>query len=878
MSLLYPTKIKVTTAAVVIFIFGGIAGAINYRAQQAHLTRDALHDASLSAVGFSPDAIAQLAGARSDLTTPGYVAAKAQLGKLKAANPQIRYAYLFRAPAGGAPLIFLADSLPAGSKDEAKPGDTYPESSQSPNLRSTIDLSSPTLDGPLHDGGGEWVTVYTRISPSAAVTRNADLLGIDLSVDFWSRELWGAALRWALATWLLLGLPVVAIIVTRRQGEQRDAIRNLSEAIEQSHSAIMILDLEQRIEYVNRGVCQQIGYSRRELIGRHWRDLLVANTRAETVSDLIATVESGQSWEGEWINQRKDGTIYPVHGMISPVKHRDGAMSCFVAIFDDATDAKRKEAELREARDLAQAGDRAKGQFLATMSHEVRTPLNGIVGFTSLLLDTALSVEQREFVQTIRASGEALIELTSDILDFARIESGKLKLDPIACDPRECIEEALDLHAARATEKRIELLHRATDDVPAAVIVDGGRLRQVLVNLVGNAVKFTEKGEIEVTVSVLALTERKLDPLAPPADSASPFAVVGAQNATLQFTIRDTGMGIPADQQGKLFKPFSQIDESSTRRFGGAGLGLAICKNLVQLMGGTISVQSEPGRGTTFTFTIVVPVAAPHPPQRELEGMRIGLASNAGALQRELTALLESWGAKVTRVTKPQELVGGAWDVAMVEINEEQARALAAQSEPIPELPPQKTLALVPISLPSELRAALRVHFRLLVNRPLHHGPLFAILSGSRPSGGESPSNAATQFGLRVLVVEDNQVNQRLMERVLTALGCTYRVVANGLQAINELSHHANDFDLVLLDLHMPELDGLSALERVRRGEAGPRAQTMWVIALTADVRPEQRTKGFAVGLNDYLTKPLRVPELEGALRRYRNERLARKS
>jgi CheY-like chemotaxis protein len=298
----------------------------------------------------------------------------------------------------------------------------------------------------------------------------------------------------------------------------------------------------------------------------------------------------------------------------------------------------------------------------------------------------------------------------------------------------------------------------------------------------------------------------------------------------------------------------------------------------VQLMDGTISVDSVAGQGTTFRFRVVVPVAAPRPPQRELEGLRIGLAARPGALRRELVTLLDSWGAKVTETGGSRDLVGTPWDLAMIEVDETTARALAAQPEPTPELPPEKAIALVPISLPSELRAALRVHFRLLVNRPIHHGPLFAVLSGSRPSSGDSSSGTATQFGFRVLVVEDNQVNQRLMERVLTALGCTYRVVANGLEAITELSQHADDFDLVLLDLHMPEMDGLSALERVRRGEAGPRAQTMWVAALTADVRPEQRTRGFAVGLNDYLTKPLRVPELEAAFRRYRAERLSRKS
>ncbi len=866
MLLLYPTKLKIVVALAAIFAVGVVVGALNYRTQRVHLSRDLVHEAELAAVAFEDAPLRTLTASRADLASPDYRAVKARLQRLKAADPGVRYVYLFREMPDPDRVVFLADSTTTGAKDESRPGEVYLEAPQSPGLQSVLHTGQPSFEGPLRDSFGVWVTGYARIGGAGhAAPAPVDILGVDMAAGSWSRELWLAGFRGAFYAWVLLGLPLLALVIRRRQGEQRDAIRNLSEAVEQSHSAIMILDLDQRIEYVNRGLCQQIGYSRRELIGRHWREVLVAQTPSETVSELVATIVSGHSWEGEWTSQRKDGTLYPAHGMITPVKHRDGAMACFVAIFDDATDAKRKEAELRDARDLAEAGDRAKGQFLATMSHEVRTPLNGIVGFTSLLLDTPLSAEQREYVQTIRASGEALIDLTGDILDFARIESGKLKLDPIACDPRECIEEALDLHAAKAAEKGIELLHRAGADVPAAVVVDGGRLRQVLVNLVGNAVKFTEHGEVEVNVRVLSS--------GPPAGAAEN----ASSNCVLEFQIRDTGIGIPPDQHSRLFKPFSQIDESSTRRYGGAGLGLAICRNLVQLMGGSISVESQPGHGSVFTFTIAVPVAAPHPPYRQLEGLRVGLAIRPGALRHELVELLGSWGAEVKQADTAAEMAGGDWDLGLVEVCEPIARDLAARSAPDPGLPPQKTLALVPISLPSELRTTLRAHFRLLVSRPVHHGPLFAVLSGSRPTPHE-PAGPATQFGFRVLIVEDNQVNQRLMQRVLTGLGCTSQVANNGREALVELSEHAAKYDLVLLDLHMPEMDGLAALERIRRGEAGPRAQTMWVIALTADVRPEQRTKAFAMGLNDYLTKPLRVPELETALRRYRTERTSRKN
>ncbi len=866
----HSSRLKVALVATAIFVIGVVAGASNVRVQRTQATGELMHEAATVAAAFEPEELTALAGNRSDLNGPLYGAIKHRLQKLKLADPRVRSIYLLRADASGR-VIFLADANAENATGAVPPGDRFDQATRSSPVDSVVHTGEPSYDGPQHDDLGTWLTGFAAISgPGREVKPGAPLhlVGVDYEADSWTRDLCLAGVRGALYAWVLLGLPMFAFLTTRHRDEQREAIRNLSEAVEQSHSAITILDLEHRIEYANRGLCQQIGYARRELIGRHWRDFIVGPASAATIADLVSTIRMGRTWEGEWLNQRKDGTAYPVHGMVTPVKHRDGSLSCFVAILDDVTEIKRKEAELREARDLAQAGDRAKGQFLATMSHEVRTPLNGIVGFTSLLLETPLSAEQREFVQTIRASGEALIQLTGDILDYARIESGKLKLDPIACDPRECVEEALDLHATRAAEKNIELLHQAADNVPSAVIVDGGRLRQVLVNLVGNAVKFTDHGEVAVMV-------RALDEAV--ADTDTNAAEPAQRMCVLEFTIRDTGIGITPEQQTRLFKPFSQVDESSTRRYGGAGLGLAICKNLVHLMGGTIHLASSAGAGTTLTFTIRVPVAVAEPPVRDLDDLRVGLGIQPGSLRRELVGLLSSWGAVVREADSAAELAGGDWDIAMVEIDAPFAAELATHNEPLAGLPPEKTLGLVPISLSSELRSALRTHFRLLVNRPVHHGPLFAMLSGSRPTSPNA-SRTSTQFGFRALVVEDNEVNQRLLLRVLGTLGCTGSVVTNGIEAINELRERAPEFDVVLLDLHMPEMDGLQALERIRRGEAGPRARTMWVIALTADARPEQRARGFATGLNDYLTKPLRTAELESALRRYRAERLARKT
>lgn len=850
-----------------IAVGGGAAGVWNYRSHEQDMILQVVRGATRATIAFDAAEVNALDVGQAD--TPKYRAVVARLRKFKSVDPRMRSVFILRLQPETGKITYLADSGEGTAPSDAETMRDARATSGSSALREVIRTGEPTMEGPREDEAGSWVVGWALIAEPAADANSTGkhVLGLELDASGWRPALWRAGVEGAFYVWVLLGLPLAAWFVARRQLEQREVIRNLSEAMEQSHSAIIIFDLDAHVEYANRGLCQQIGYARRELIGQAWRDLFA--TEGTAPAEILATVRAGRPWEGEWLTKRKDGSVYPVRGVVSPVKHREGTLSCFVAVFDDVTDAKSREEVLREARDAALAGDRAKGQFLATMSHEVRTPLNGIVGFTSLLLETPLNPEQREYVQTIRMSTEALIQLTGDILDFARIESGKLKLDPLPCDPREAVEDALDLLAAKAAEKKIELLHHVEPGVPAAIMIDGGRLRQVLVNLVGNAVKFTEKGEVEVAI-------RRAAPQRSAPDHRPSTAAAGSEHETclLEFSVRDTGIGIAQEHHAKLFRPFTQVDESTTRRYGGTGLGLAICRNLVELMGGTIRVASTPGEGSTFSFTMRAAVAAPLPPERNLNGLRFGLAVHSASLRRELAGLAESWHATVHAVESSAQLVGETWDVALIEVGEETARTLAA-AVPVAELPVDKCLGLVPISLPNDLRSALRAHFRLLVNKPVHQDALFALLTGSR--GGAPTSAVATHFGFRVLVVEDNVVNQRLVQRVLVNLGCTTKVVENGRQAVNELTDHSADFDVVLLDLHMPEMDGIAALHEIRAGKAGPRAQTMWIVALTADVREQQRARAMEAGLNDYLTKPLDLSELESSLKKFRSERIARK-
>lgn len=715
-----------------------------------------------------------------------------------------------------------------------------------------VRTAEPVASAPVENpDGAKVIAAYAPIADPGAGSTDY-VLAAEFDSSDWSAAGWDTGLRWAGYVALVLGLPYGWRRASQRQEEQRSALRNLSEAMEQSRSAVMIVNLESRIEYVNAGLCAQIGYSRRELIGKPWREFQQKETSPEMLAEMVATVRAGSSWHGEWYLRRKSGEPYTVRGDISPVKRSDGRLVAFVAVFEDMTDIKRGEVALRAALDRAEAGDRAKSQFLATMSHEVRTPLNGIVGFTSLLTEMPLAPEAREYVGTIQTSAEALIQLTGDILDFAKIESGSMKLESAPTNPRAVVEDVLDLFAVAAAAKAVELLHWIDDDVPAAIMVDDARIRQVLANLVGNAVKFTERGVVEVTVT-----------LAP------------GEPGRLAVRVRDTGIGIPLEHQAGLFKPFRQVDETSTRKYGGSGLGLAISRNLAQLMGGDIELASTPGEGSRFTLTIPA-VAAPDLVRTvpSLKGLRLALVCPPGPFRSEFERLTRRWNASLASVSTVAELSQVPADVACVVLNEASAAQLADAPAGTVPWPAARACALVPLGLESDRRKALAKHFGQLINKPLRHDAVAGLLAAGNAEAAKAAAPAAPRkFGLNVLVVEDNLVNQRLVQRLLVNLGCQSTLAGNGRIGLEALRAAPAPYDLVLMDLHMPELDGLGAIERIRKGEAGDVAQRVWITVLTADARAEQKERVYEAGANDYLVKPVALNDLATSLRRFADTR-----
>jgi PAS domain S-box-containing protein len=633
--------------------------------------------------------------------------------------------------------------------------------------------------------------------------------------------------------------------------------------VESSPVAIVTLDLDGIVTSWNPGAERLFGYAPAEALGQRMEDLVSTPDGREEVRANIR-----QTLEGEWIRAmgrraRKDGTNVDLEISSVPVVV-DGARVGMIAIYHDVT-------ELLQAREEAEAANEAKGAFLATMSHEIRTPMNAVIGMSGLLLNTALTEEQREYAEVVRQSGDALLTVINDILDFSKIEAGRLELESQPFDLRECVEGALDLVAGRAAEKGLDLAYLLGDGMPAAIVGDVTRLRQVLLNLLSNAVKFTEAGEV-----VLSVGARR------PPGPDRPYE--------LTFSVRDTGIGIAPDRLDRLFQSFSQIDASTTRRYGGTGLGLAISQRLTELMGGRIEVTSEVGRGSDFRFTIRAYAAeAPLPTRRDLSGVqpslrdkRVLVVDDNATNRRILTTYLATWGMPARATGSPNEAL--AWiraderfDVAILDMHMPEMDGVAL-ARAIVQHPSAATLPLVLFtSLGRREALADNASFAAYLHKPIKPSQLFdALVSvlaeqpvhvAPRAAGrSELDPGMAARLPLRILLAEDNVVNQKLALRLLAQMGYRADLAGNGLEALDAVDRQT--YDVVLMDVQMPEMDGLEASREINRRwarEARPR-----IIAMTANAMQGDRDLCVAAGMDDYVAKPIRVEELVAALERCR--------
>ena len=666
--------------------------------------------------------------------------------------------------------------------------------------------------------------------------------------------------------------------VQARTLELGRANQQIGTILDTAGDGILAVDNEGRFTEVNASAAQMLGYEIRELIGLScgvlWpREPSGSKSDSEELSPIYATYKyGGIQQQRDEIFVRKDGTRFHVAYVSKPIGE-NGQVDGAVITFRDITDQRQAEENLQRAyKELEKANNalmdasKAKSRFLAHMSHEIRTPLHSVIGMSGLMMSTSLSEEQQEYAETIRVSGESLLSVVNEILDFSKIEADKLELENQSFDLRHCVEDAIDVVAAAAAKKNLELVYRIDERLPTAWIGDVARLRQILVNLLSNAIKFTDKGEVEVSVSGEVRDDR---------------------HTLLCFCVRDTGFGINPDDKGKLFESFIQCDASTTRRFGGTGLGLAISKRLCELMGGSMEADSMgiPGYGTTFRFSVVVEahqeVQSPAmPTDVVVAGKRALIAVSNTAGREALTQQVRAMGLYPLAVASGREaldvlgmidLFGKAEvvDLAILDAHLSDMDGVALGQE-IHAIPGREKLSLILLSpLGTHAGDAARAVIAEQLSKPVKCSHLFdAIIRLLSPPQARQqtperqPARFTTEVGtqhpLRILVAEDNVVNQKVAVGILAKLGYRADTVSNGLEALEAV--RSVTYDLVLMDGQMPEMDGEQAAIEIRKEL--PAARQPWIVAMTANVMKDDRDRYQAAGMNDYISKPVRIERL----------------
>jgi PAS domain S-box-containing protein len=673
-------------------------------------------------------------------------------------------------------------------------------------------------------------------------------------------------------------------ITKRYRAEQalRKSEQQLQAILDNSTTVIYLKDYWGRYILVNNRFENLFHVSKDLVVGKSDFDLFPKEIAEQFRTNDMKVLEAGTAieWEEEALHDDGPHTYLSIK---FPLRDSAGAAYAVCGISTDITERKRMEAEVEQARDEALESARLKAEFLANMSHEIRTPMNAIIGMSGLLLDTELSGEQREFAETVRSSAEALLTLMNDILDFSKIEAGKLTFETMDFDLRNAVEGAVDLLAEPAQAKGVELFSMLHSDVPTQLRGDPGRLRQVLINLLSNAVKFTEHGEVIVRVTK---AEEK-----------------AGEGALLRFEVSDSGIGIPEDAQRRIFEVFSQADGSTTRKYGGTGLGLAISKQLVEMLGGQIGVESAPGKGSTFWFTArfeTQPAEAVRrdEPGLQLEGLRVLIIDDNATNRKLVHHQITSWGmrngsvesgAEALTVLRREAAAGDPYRIAILDMQmpEMDGLTLARSIKADPAI--SGTRLLMMTSLGRRDDAAIReAGVELCLSKPVKQSQLFDCLAtlaaghlvedSPQPLRPAKPANQRISrkgtHHLRILVAEDNIANQKVALRMLERLGYAAEAVANGTEVIDALERVP--YDLVLMDCQMPEMDGYEATKEIRKREGESRYTT--IIAMTANALGGDRERCIEAGMDDYISKPVKKETLRAAIERWTVDHGARES
>ena len=621
-------------------------------------------------------------------------------------------------------------------------------------------------------------------------------------------------------------------------------------------------DREGRVIFCNQHFCDTLGKPLRELLGATDHDLFSKDLADKYCNDDRWVMKTGLPFHDIEEHPGTDGEKVYVEVLKAPITDVDGAKIGIQGMFWDVTTRKRAEQALREAKELAEAANQAKSDFLANVSHEIRTPLNAIIGMTDLLLDTQVGNVQREYLAMVQQSGESLLGLINDILDFSKIEAGKLELDSMSFDMAERLADTMRTLALRAHTKHLELAMQIDQRLPARLIGDIGRLRQILVNLVSNAIKFTHEGEVLVKVDVQSIS---------------------ADSVEVIVSVRDTGIGIPSEKMASIFREFEQADSSTTRQYGGTGLGLAIASRLVDLMGGTLSVTSQVGQGSEFSFGLTFPIDVAHredEPETSLEGLTALVVDDNETSLQILGEMVERFGMRplLARsaklgfdVLKSMALADESVSIVLSDVDMLQNDGLEFASW----IRGDSVIADIPIVLltsggrhgEAELRRELRVFAQLF--KPVKQSDLQETIAASlgkpmQHADAKHTSGAEERpASLTVLLAEDNPVNQRLAIGLLEKHGHRVEVVGNGRDCVRRFQE--STFDLILMDVQMPGMDGLEATRAIRELELDTYTRIP-IIAMTAHAMSGDRERCLDAGMDDYLAKPIRMQELMHAL------------
>ncbi|MDQ1266536.1 MAG: hypothetical protein QG635_1688 [Bacteroidota bacterium] len=634
-------------------------------------------------------------------------------------------------------------------------------------------------------------------------------------------------------------------------------------------------DEKGKVIYINKAWEDITGFSNEETIGVPLASYIVPSdfyTYEENYKQLLR--QEKDYFRCQLRIQRKDETIIWSE-IFSRMLYDGNKIIGLYGILSDITERKKEEEQLIKIKEAAEEAAMVKSEFLAVMSHEIRTPMNGVLGMTGLLLDTTLNPEQREFVETIRLSGETLLTLINDILDFSKIESGKMDLEENPFEIKECIEDAFGLLTSEAVKKRLDLLHLIQSDVPDFIIGDVTRLRQVLVNLVNNAIKFTDNGEILVSVKKLSQE---------------------GEDVELQFSVKDTGIGIPKNKIDSIFHSFTQVDSSTTRKYGGTGLGLAICRRIVELMGGKIWVESKINEGSTFHFTIKTKISTITPLKvflqsslPALKGRRVLIVDDNETNLHILRLQCKNWGMIPRTTRRGVEAIkwiknGDPFDLAILDMLMPELDGLELAAE-IRKFRNKTALPMVMLSsagLQEKDKPEFEKYFSAVVSKPVKQSLLYKIILSTFESVPEKEikskdkkkiyenqitirKNLSEDMPLKILIAEDNIINQKLIVKILAQFGYNVDVVGNGLEVIEAIRRLR--YDIIFMDVQMPELDGLETTKYIAKNWKSDDRPA--IIAMTANVMQGDKEKCLNAGMDDYLGKPVMIEDVEQTITKW---------